>query len=316
MIGFFVFVYFGLFWKKNMPASNYPADIYQPFAQQLLDMITLDNTSQDSFVGQSFDYVGNRIFGGQVLAQALMAAAQTLATPKPCHSLHGYFLRGGDIRYPVHYDVSILRDGKSLSARQVCASQYLPNGDKQVIFMMMASFCPPSDGLTHQTTMPNFADVDQLIDEQTHKQSLLAGIPTHLQARFMRQKPIVIKPITPYHLPPIAKNPTQAVYLAIPHLGKQSIAIQQALLAFSSDFYLVATALLPHGLHCGSTGLQLASIDHSMYFHRPFELDNWLVYDLNSDTASHSLGLNHGKFWQDGKLVATTTQQGLMRLVG
>lgn len=295
--------------------NDYDASTYQALAQQLLKTVTLDQKSDYLFVGQSFDYVGSRIFGGQVLAQALMSASLTLPEPKPCHSLHGYFLRGGDIRYPVSYEVSTLRDGRSLSARQVKAYQTLAGGQTQEIFTMLASFSPLTDGLMFQTPMPAFADVDTLIDEQSYKQKIIHSIPAPLQERFMRRRHILIKPITPYNpMTPTPADPTQAIYLAIPYLGKQSVAVQQALLAFSSDFYLATTALLPHGLSYGSASLQLASIDHAMYFHRPFDLNDWLVYDLNSDTSSHDKGLNHGKFWQNGQLIASTTQENLMRL--
>lgn len=295
--------------------SNNPKDL----AADLLYTLTLEQTAPDVFCGPSFDYVGPRIFGGQVLAQALMAGALTLDQDKPCHSLHGYFLRGGDIRYPVHYQVRRLRDGRSLSAREVTAIQYVPDqanqSARQVIFSMIASFSPMEGGLDHQKTMPTYPAPDILPNEQELKSHQITKIPKSLQARFMRQRHVEIKPIDPKDpIDPEPALPRQANWLRIEAIGDQPMAIHQALLAFSSDFYLVGTGLMSHGLSYLSQGLQVASIDHSMHFHRPFDISQWLLYDMWSDTTSHAKGLNHGQFWQDGKLVATTQQEGLMRL--
>ncbi|UNU72544.1 acyl-CoA thioesterase II [Moraxella nasovis] len=287
---------------------------------QLLKTITLTKTDEDVFVGQSFDYVGPRIFGGQVLAQAIIAASQTLEVNKPCHSLHGYFLRGGDIRYPVTYQVRRLRDGRSLSAREVTAIQYIPHAHsgelvEQVIFSMLASFSPMEEGLDYQTTMPDYPTPDTLKTEQELKLDYLDQVPDALKSRFMRQRHVEIKPISPQNpIKPTPAQPRQANWLRIANLQDQPLAVHQALLAFSSDFYLVGTGLMSHGLSFMTKGLQMASIDHAMHFHRPFKLNDWLLYEMWSDTTSHAKGLNHGQFWQDGKLVATTQQEGLMRL--
>ncbi len=292
-------------------------------AEQLLKTLTLQRVDDTTFIGESFDYVGSRIFGGQVLGQALMAAAHTLPDAKPCHSLHGYFLRGGDIRYPVTYKVRILRDGRSLSARHITAVQYIPSTpnqsegqmNEQVIFMMMASFSPMDGGLDYQAVMPSYPLPDSLVDEQAYKQSILDTVPAAIRTRFMRRRHILIKPVTPHNpLRPSLSEPKQAVWLCVPEFPNNSTALSQALLAFSSDFYLVSTGLLPHALSYGSAGLQLASIDHSMHFHRPFDITQWLLYDMKSDTTSHDKRLNHGQFWQNGQLIATTQQEGLMRL--
>lgn len=291
--------------------------------EQLLKTLTLQRINDTTFIGESFDYVGSRIFGGQVLAQALMAASHTLPHANPCHSLHGYFLRGGDVRYPVNYQVEILRDGRSLSARQITAIQYIPSSPnqaakqmkKQIIFMMMASFSPMEGGLEYQSSMPNYPMPDELMDEQNYKKSILNSIPDAIKTRFMRQRHILIKPVKPHHpLHPKPTKPTQAIWLCVPNFNTQDIAFLQALLTFSSDFYLIGTSLLPHALSYGSAGLQLASIDHSMHFHRPFDIKQWLLYDMKSDTSSHDKGLNYGQFWQNGQLIASVQQEGLMRL--
>lgn len=286
---------------------------------QLIRTVTLNETAPDVFEGQSYDYVGARIFGGQVLAQAVMAAAHTLETDKPCHSLHGYFLRGGDIRQPVIYQVRRLRDGRSLSAREVTATQYKTDKDgeqvEQVIFSMIASFSPMEEGLDYQERMPVYPPPEDLLSEQELKQGYVEGVPESLKSRFMRRRHVEIKPVQPRDpINPEPMKPKQANWVRIRKLGAQPIAIQQALLAFSSDFYLVGTGLMSHGISFMTNGLQAASIDHSMHFHRAFDLNEWLLYDMWSDTTSNAKGLNHGQFWQDGKLVATVQQEGLMRL--
>lgn len=286
---------------------------------ELLRTITLTPIAPDTFEAPSFDYVGKRIFGGQVLAQALMAGALTLDVDKPCHSFHSYFLRGGDIRYPVVYKVTRLRDGRSLSARQITAIQHIPNDDgvvsEQIIFGMMASFSPMEGGLDYQETMPDYPDPHLLKNEQELKPQYLDKVPDALRPRFMKKRHVEIRPIAPRDpIFPEPAPPRQANWIKINHLTDQPVAIHQALLAFVSDFYLVGTGLMSHGLSYVSPQLQVASIDHAMHFHRPFDIGQWLLYDMWSDTTSHAKGLNHGQFWQDGKLIATTAQEGLMRL--
>lgn len=292
---------------------------YSQLINDLLATVALIEVSPDVFEGKSHDYVGVRIFGGQVLAQAIMAAAHTLDEDKPCHSLHGYFLRGGDIDQPVIYQVRRLRDGRSLSARQVTAIQYKQVRDKppieQVIFSMTASFATIEDGLEYQEDMPIYPPPEDLPTEQDLKADYVGKVPEALKARFMRRRHIEIKPVKPRDpIHPEPTKPKQANWLRIRELGKQPVAIQQALLAFSSDYYLVGTGLMSHGISFMTSGLQAASIDHSMHFHRDFDLNNWLLYDMWSDTTSNAMGLNHGQFWQDGRLVATVQQEGLMRL--
>ena len=297
-------------------------DLQSQLVAELLETLTLTEIRPDIFSAPSRDYVGARIFGGQVLAQAMMAGALTLEHDKPCHSFHGYFLRGGDIRYPVEYQVRRLRDGRSLSARQIVAVQYVPKAStgemtEQVIFSMIASFSPMEGGLEYQPTMPTYPAPQTLKNEQALKDDYVGTLPEALRERYMRHRHIEIRPIAPRDpLTPTPTTPKQANWLRIVGLGVQPVAIHQALLAFASDFYLVGTGLMSHGLSYMSQGLQVASIDHAMHFHRPFDMSEWLLYDMWSDTTSHAKGLNHGQFWQEGRLVASASQEGLMRLVG
>lgn len=303
--------------KKTL--QDFPQKSTTELVSDLLQMANLTQLGDDVFLGNSQDYVGPRVYGGQVLAQALMAASSTLDKDKPCHSMHGYFLRGGDVRYPVEYQVRRLRDGRSLSAREVVAVQHRDDGKggvvTEVIFSMIASFSPMEGGLDYQPTMPSYPLPDELLDEQTLKERYFDEVPAKWQARFMRRRHVTIKPVQPQNpIKPTPTAPKQAAWLCVEALGEQPVAIQQALLAFASDYYLAATGLLSHGINFVTRGLQIASIDHSMHFHRPFDINDWLLYDMWSDTTSHAKGLNHGQFWQDGKLVATTQQEGLMRL--
>lgn len=301
----------------NQTASAITQEI---LISELLSALDLQKIAHDTFQAPSFDFVGTRVFGGQVLAQAMLAGAKTLEDDKPCHSFHGYFLRGGDIRYPVEYQVRRLRDGRSLSARQIVAVQHIPSNDgntkEQVIFSMIASFSPMEGGLDYHETMPDYPQPDTLRDEQDLKMDYLADVPVPFRERFLKPRHIQIRPVIARHpITPIPMPARQANWLKVA-IDNQPIAIHQALLAFASDYYLVGTALMPHGLSYASPNLQIASIDHSMHFHRPFDVSEWLLYDMWSDTASHAKGLNHGQFWQNGTLVATTQQEGLMRVLG
>lgn len=300
-----------------------PNATQQSLIDDLMNTLTLTELAPNVYQAPSFDYVGARVFGGQVLAQAMMAGALTLVEDKPCHSFHGYFLRGGDVRLPVIYQVRRLRDGRSLSAREIVAVQNVPtdpaNPDlgttEQVIFSMIASFSPMEGGLDYQPTMPDYPHWHLLKDEQALKSSYLKDIPESLHERFMKERHVQIRPISPRHpLRPKPDKPRQANWLRV-HIADKPFALHQALLAFASDYYLVGTGLISHGLSYASRGLQIASIDHSMHFHRPFDVSDWLLYEMWSDTTSHAKGLSHGQFWQQGNLVATTQQEGLMRLI-
>lgn len=305
--------------KTSFERYSTPPDSLLADVAELLNILTLTEIDEHIYQAPSFDFVGPRIFGGQVLAQALMAASLTVSEDKYCHSLHSYFLQGGDVRFDVIYRVRSLRDGRSLAAREVVALQQIPTDDgdtkEQVIFSMMASFAPMEDGAQYQRKMPSYPTPESIRTEQQIKSDYLHKIPEALKARYLRPRHIEIRPIMPRDpVTPTPTEPQQALWLRIPDLQKQPLAVHQALLAFTSDYYLLTTALMSHGLSLITPNLQLASIDHSMHFHRPFDITDYLLYDMQSDTTSNSKGLNYGQFWQDGKLVASTQQEGLMRL--
>ncbi|MDO4222641.1 MAG: acyl-CoA thioesterase II [Acinetobacter sp.] len=279
--------------------------------QELIDLLSLERLEDNLFRGQSRNLVGKRVFGGQVLGQALRAAAYT--TDRPAHSMHAYFLHGGDTTAPIIYDVQRIRDGKSFINRQVNAIQH-----GRVIFTAMISFAHVEAGLDYQQHMPDVPDVNTLKNERTLKQEMLDFIPEHVRASFLRDRHVEIRPVNLAN--PFKAEPSEAVnrfyvrtHDAIPPQLDQ-IALHQAIVAFYSDFILMTTALRPHGLNLYTPNLQCASIDHSIYFHRPLRADDWVLYDIEATTSASSRGLNLGKMWQNGQLVASTTQEGLMRL--
>lgn len=278
----------------------------------LVDLLSLEKLEAHIFRGQSRNLVGKRVFGGQVLGQALRAASYT--TDRPAHSLHAYFLYGGDVNAPIIYEVDKLRDGKSFISRQVRAIQH-----GRIIFSAMVSFVGEEEGLNYQMDPPDYPAAEELIPEQQLKESLIDFVPENIRAAFMRPRQLEIRPVevsNPFL--PHPEAPKHAHYLRthtpLDPAVAGDISLHQAIVAFYSDYTLMVTGLKPHGLSYVSPSLQCASIDHSIYFHRPVRADQWMLYDMEATTTSNSRGLNFGRMWQDGKLVCSTTQEGLMRV--
>lgn len=279
--------------------------------QELVEILSLEKLEENIFRGISRNLVGKRVFGGQVLGQALRAASYT--TDRPAHSMHAYFLYGGDIHAPIIYEVDRLRDGKSFVSRQVRAIQH-----GRIIFSAMVSFATPEEGLNYQINEPDYPAPETLKSEQELKQGLINFIPENVRASFMRDRHIEIRPVhlsNPFQPQPEA--PVYAHYLkAHERLPNEVdfVALHQAIVAFYSDFTLMTTALRPHGLSYISPSLQCASIDHAIYFHKPLRADEWMLYDMDATISASSRGLNFGRMWQNGELVCSTTQEGLIRL--
>ncbi|EYC64947.1 acyl-CoA thioesterase II [Acinetobacter baumannii] len=279
--------------------------------QELVELLTLEKLEENIYRGISRNLVGKRVFGGQVLGQALRAASYT--TDRPAHSLHAYFLYGGDINAPIIYEVDRLRDGKSFVSRQVRAIQH-----GRVIFSAMVSFANPEEGLNYQHPEPDYPAPEALKSESELKEGILNFVPENVRASFMRERHVEIRPIDPVNpFQPQPEAPFNAHYIR-PHdrIPKQldDISLHQAIVAFYSDFTLMTTALRPHGLSYISPSLQCASIDHAIYFHRPLRADEWMLYDMEATVSAASRGLNFGRMWQNGQLVCSTVQEGLMRL--
>lgn len=279
--------------------------------QELVDLLTLEKLEENIDRGISRNLVGKRVFGGQVLGQALRAASYT--TDRPAHSLHAYFLYGGDINAPIIYEVDRLRDGKSFVSRQVRAIQH-----GRVIFSAMVSFANPEEGLNYQHQEPEYPAPETLKSENELKEGILNFVPENVRASFMRERHVEIRPIDPVNpFQPQPEAPYNAHYIRThDRIPKQldDIALHQAIVAFYSDFTLMTTALRPHGLSYISPSLQCASIDHAIYFHRPLRADEWMLYDMEATVSAASRGLNFGRMWQNGQLVCSTVQEGLIRL--
>jgi acyl-CoA thioesterase-2 len=279
--------------------------------QELVELLSLEKIEENIYRGQSRNLVGKRVFGGQVLGQALRAASYT--ADRPAHSLHAYFLYGGDVNAPIIYEVDRLRDGKSFVSRQVRAIQH-----GRTIFTAMISFASPEEGLNYQISEPEYPTVEDLKSEAELKAQLVEFVPENVRASFMRDRHVDIRPVNPQNpFQPQPEAPSYAHYIRTHGQIAQKvdeISLHQAIAAFYSDFTLMTTALRPHGLSYISPSLQCASIDHAMYFHKPFRVDEWMLYDMEATISASSRGLNFGRMWQNGELVCSTTQEGLIRL--
>ena len=278
--------------------------------QEVLDLLDLETIEAGLFRGPSHNIVGKNVFGGQVLGQALMAAGRTV-DGRLAHSLHGYFLRAGDTTAPIVYQVEKIRDGKSFATRNVKAIQH-----GEIIFIMSASFAIPEDGLEHQSEMPAVDGPDGVLSETELRQKVAPMIPEKIRDAFARERPIEIRPINPVNpFAPVKQEARRYHWMRAQSRLPDDPLLHQCVLAFASDFALMGTAMLPHGVSFMQNNMQAASIDHSMWFHRPFRMDDWLLYDMDAPNASSSRGMNRGLIYsQDGRLVASTAQEGLMRL--
>lgn len=279
--------------------------------QELIQLLTLEKIEEGLYRGQSKNLVGKRVFGGQVLGQALRAASYT--ADYPAHSLHAYFLVAGDTNAPIVYQVDQLRNGNSFQSRNVKAIQH-----GRIIFQAMISFAKPEEGLEYQIEAPDYPAASDLKTEEELKKGLINFVPENYRAAFQRRRQIEIAPVNlgnPFDPQPEA--PSQAHYFktwdAIEEADDQ-LSLHQAIVAFCSDFTLMTTCLRPHGLSWISPQLQSASIDHTIYFHHPMRADQWLLHDMEATQTASSRGLNFGRIWQNGKLVASTVQEGLIRL--
>jgi acyl-CoA thioesterase II len=277
---------------------------------ELVALLHLERLEMNLFRGNSRDIGSERVFGGQVLGQAMVAALQTVEG-RPAHSLHGYFLRAGDASAPIVYHVDRSRDGGSFSSRRVVAIQH---GTQ--IFHMAASFQVVEQGLEHQSSMPSvpppeslqrFADVDE---------SLLARAPQKLRRVLAHTGPFDIRPIDPFDpLHAHKRGPTRRLWIRTVDRLSDDDGLHRAMLAYLSDYHFITTAMLPHGVSLLDGHMQVASLDHAMWFHRSLRVDGWLLLDYQSPNASGGRGLAFGSIYaRDGRLVASSAQEGLMRV--
>lgn len=279
--------------------------------EELVKLLNLETIEVNLFRGESRDVGGRSVFGGQVLAQALMAAYHTQAEKRQCHSLHAYFLRPGDINIPIVYEVDRIRDGGSFTTRRVVAIQ---NGE--AIFNLSASFQVIERGFEHQAaTPPDVPAPESLESEYDIRQRLAQQLPERLRPVLTQRRPIDIRPIDPINfLKPEPRAPRKQVWFRADGTLGEDLATHQALLTYASDFGLLGTGMMPHGLSFADPTVQAASLDHTMWFHHPFRADEWLLYDMESPAAMNARAFTRGQIYQNGKLVASVCQEGLMRV--
>jgi acyl-CoA thioesterase II len=278
---------------------------------ELVTQLALEKIEENLFRGQSQDLGWGTVFGGQVLGQALSAAVQTVPAERHVHSLHAYFLRPGDVHKPIVYDVDRIRDGSSFTTRRVVAIQ-----SGHAIFNLAASFQKDEPGFVHQDEMPDVPSPESLKTEQEIAASLEDRLPRFLRKRAAAERPFEMRPVNP-GVDPLAPAPQparRAVWLRTAGKLPDDPALHRYLLAYASDYSFIGTALLPHGVTFLTPGMQIASLDHVMWFHQPFRVDEWLLHAMDSPAAYGARGLVRGRiFTRDGRLVASTAQEGLIR---
>lgn len=265
----------------------------------LIRLLDLEKIEENIFRGQNPGDGAQRVFGGQVLAQALVAAARTAPPDRICHSLHAYFLRAGDPSIPILYEVDRSRDGGSFSVRRVVAIQHGAQ-----IFVLSASFQKPEDGFVHQGVMPEVPPPEDLPPSQ-----IAAPLAAVWRARPFEFRPVIAREMGDRP----ARPPLDHIWFRVPPPLEGAAVLHQAFLAYASDMALVDTMLLPHGKGLFSD-VQVASLDHAMWFHRPLRADDWMLYSLDSPAAFGARGFSRGSiFLRDGTLIASVAQEGLIR---
>jgi acyl-CoA thioesterase-2 len=275
----------------------------------LLSILDLEQLELNLFRGQSPKVGWQRVFGGQVIGQALVAASRTVEGRRP-HSLHGYFMLPGDPKVPIIYEVDRIRDGRSFTTRRVVGIQH-----GQAIFSMSASFQIEESGFSHQIPMPEVPLPDSLPSEEDMQGEIITAMPEPMRTYYERERPIEMRPVdlarymSREPLPPIFR-----VWIRATGPLPDDPAIHQAVLAYASDMTLLDTSLIPHGQTVFDKNVQAASLDHALWFHRPFRADEWLLYAQDTPSASGARGFSRGSiFRQDGTLVASVAQEGLVR---
>lgn len=276
----------------------------------LVSLLALEKIEENLFRGCSEDLGFRQLFGGQVLGQALSAASQTVAPERPVHSVHGYFLRPGDARLPIVYQVESPRDGGSFTTRTVSAIQ-----KGVAIFTLMASFHGDEIGVSHQTVMPKVAGPEGLKNELQMVLEYQHLLPDRVRDSMLKPRPIEIRRVNSYNpLKPEPSEPQQYIWFRADGSLPDDDHLHRYLFAYASDFNLLSTAALPHGITSLSPTIQMASLDHAVWFHRPLRMDDWLLYAMDSPSASGARGFSRGLVYNlAGELVASVAQESLMR---
>lgn len=279
--------------------------------QNLINLMELEKIEEGLFRGQNEKLGLTHVFGGQVIGQALYAAKQTVENDRYINSFHSYFLRPGDIHNPIIYDVELIRDGRSFSTRRVKAIQH-----GKPIFYITASFQTIEEGFDHQDKMPNIPLPDELAAEDDIIEKLKPHLQEPAKSWIFRDMPFEARPVQ--YFSPQGENPKapakRHIWYRARHKMPADPFLHQYLLGYISDLDILPTALQPYGLGFMQADVKIATIDHSMWFHRPFSLDDWLLYTIENSTLSAGRGLVCGKFYTiEGQLVATVMQEGVVR---
>lgn len=276
----------------------------------LVSLLALEKIEENLFRGMSEDLGFRQLFGGQVLGQALSAASQTVAAERKVHSVHGYFLRPGDVSLPIVYQVETPRDGGSFTTRSVSAIQ-----KGRPIFTLMASFHGEEPGPSHQSSMPQVPGPEELQSEVEIARANQHLYPEYVRASMISAKPIEIRRVGAYN--PFNPQPTEPLqYMWIRAAGPlpDDDQLHRYLFAYASDFSLLSTAALPHAISTWAPHMQVASLDHAIWYHRSVRMDDWLLYAMDSPSASGARGFSRGQvFNRAGELVASVAQESLMR---
>ena len=277
-------------------------------ATELLESIALEAIEENIYRGVSHSIGSKRVFGGQVLAQALQAATLTVAEERLVHSLHGYFILPGDPSKPIIYNVDRLRDGGSFTTRRVVAIQH-----GKAIFNMAASFQIQEEGFEHQVPMPNVPSPDVLMNAGQLLEKYREHLPADVQRTLAVPRPIEFRPVEkPYFINPVKNQPFRHIWIKANGKLPDTPSTHRMVLAYASDYNLLETAMHPHGVTWNE--VMAASLDHAMWFHRDFRADEWLLYALDSPSASNARGFTRGNVFDiEGRLVASVVQEGLIR---
>jgi acyl-CoA thioesterase-2 len=279
---------------------------------ELLEVLDLEPLEVNLFRGRSPQSRWQRVYGGQVIGQALVAACRTVddVALRPPHSLHAYFLLGGDPKVPIVYDVDRIRDGRSFTTRRVVAIQH-----GHAIFTMAVSFHVAEEGFSHQSTMPRVPEPEALPDEAEMKERVWPTLPEPVRRYFERERPIELRPVEiGRYLGEKSAGGRFHVWIRATGKLPDAPAIHRCVLAYASDMTLLDSALIPHGRSVFDKEIMAASLDHALWFHRPFRADEWLLYAQDSPNLSDSRGFSRGLiFARDGTLVASVAQEGLLR---
>ncbi len=280
-------------------------------AADLIALLDLEPLEHNIYRGQNRDIGTRRIYGGQVLAQALVAAQRTVDEDRPVHSMHGYFILAGDLSVPVVYFVDRLRDGGSFTTRRVTAIQH-----GRAIFNLAASFHRHEEGLSHQLEMPDVPPPEEVRPELDVIRARADEIPERLRPILTQDRPLDFRPVgdeDPFDTS--VREARRAIWVKTTGPLDDDPLHHQAVLAYASDYGLIVTALRPHGRTVRSPDMMVASLDHSIWFHRPFRVDEWLLYVVDAPVSSGGRGFARGTYFtREGELVASVAQEGLVRV--